>query len=222
MAKRSYILNCFKYQGAWQLLMACAMMAGVLSGCRTQVGGQSRDLFRSEPVTGELELEIEKRTDEQGTSGDNRRYQSLGFEETLRLKTQGDVYHPDFFTYLAGVGMGLTQHEFKSDGQTDRESGTLNEYNFSGNLLPEKPYPLSFNLDKSEDTIPRQFASSLLSERQGENVILSLRSDWPMRFQYGQSEIQQQGLTGADQDCFFVMMNSSATPWITALASRQT
>jgi len=203
MAKRSYILNCFKYQGAWQLLMACAMMAGVLSGCRTQVGGQSRDLFRSEPVTGELELEIEKRTDEQGTSGDNRRYQSLGFEETLRLKTQGDVYHPDFFTYLAGVGMGLTQHEFKSDGQTDRESGTLNEYNFSGNLLPEKPYPLSFNLDKSEDTIPRQFASSLLSERQGENVILSLRSDWPMRFQYGQSEIQQQGLTGADQDLFF-------------------
>lgn len=196
-------MNCLQCLPLWRPFAVCVLVTvGWVSGCRTQVGGQPRDLVRSEPVRGELELGMEKRTDEQGTSGDSRRYESLGFEETLRLKTQGDVYHPDFFTYIAGVGMGLTQHEFDSDGQTDRESGSVSEYNLSGNLLPEKPYPLSFNLDKSEDTIPRQFASSLLSEREGGNVILNLRSDWPMRFQYGRSDVKQQGLSDIDKDLF--------------------
>ena len=203
MANRPYILDRLYRRCAWRSAVVCAVMGGLLlSGCRTQVGGQARDLVRSEPLSGELELSVEKRTDEQGTSGDNRRYESLEFEEMLRMKTQGDVYHPDFFTYLAGVGVGLTQHTFESDGQTDRENGTLNEYNVSGNLLPEKPYPLSFSLDKSEDTIPRQFASSLLSEREGSNVTLALRTDWPMRFQYGQSDIKQEGLSAVDRDLF--------------------
>jgi len=173
-----------------------------LSGCQTQAGGQARSIIRSEPVTGELELGVEKRVDEQGTAGVTRKYESLEFEEIVRLKTQGDVYHPDFFSYLAGVGMGLTQHQFDFDGQTESESGTLEEYNASGDLLSKKPYPLTFNLDKSEETIPRQFASSLLSEREGSNVSLALRSDWPMRFQYGQSDTRQQGLSAVDQDLF--------------------
>ncbi len=202
-SNKSSTLNRATHRGTWCLGLVCAVLGGVwLSGCRTQVGGQSRDIIRSEPVTGELELGVAKRTDEQGTSGDNRRYASLEFKEVLRLKTQGDVYHPDFFTYLAGVGVGLSQHTFESDGQTDHESGTINEYNVSGNLLSQKTFPLSFNLDQSEEIIARQFASSLLSERQGSNVTLALRSDWPMRFQYGQSDIQQQGLSAVDRDLF--------------------
>ncbi|MCP4450486.1 MAG: hypothetical protein GY809_03420 [Planctomycetes bacterium] len=203
MADNSPILNRSRCRAIWQLLLVCPILGGLLvSGCRTQVGGQSRDIARSEPLSGELELSVEKRTDEQGASGSNRRYESLGFKEVLRLKTQGDVYHPDFFSYLAGVGMGLSQNTFESDDQTEYEDGTINEYNVSGNLLAQKSYPLSFNLDKSEDIIPRQFASSLLSQRQGSNVTLALRSDWPMRFQYGQSDIQQEGLSAVDRDHF--------------------
>ncbi|MCF7974572.1 MAG: hypothetical protein K9N55_12205 [Phycisphaerae bacterium] len=197
------ILNSMKRIGTLRLVLVCALVQVMgVCGCRTQVGGQERDFIHSEPLTGELELGVEKRTDSQGTAGDIRKYDTLSFEEIMRVKTQGDVYHPDFFTYLAGVGMGLTQHKFEFDGQTDRESGTLEEYNVSGNLLPQKPYPLTFNLDKSEETIPRQFASSLLSERKGSNVALALRSDWPMRFQYGQSDTRQQGLSAVDQDLF--------------------
>ena len=173
-----------------------------LAGCRTQVGGRARPMVRTGPVHGEVELVAQQHTEEQGTSGDVREYEATEFEEILRLKTTGDVYHPDFVSYTGSVGIGARQHEYDFDGQTDEGTGTLDEYALSGDLLPKKPFPVTFNLDKSEELIPRHFASSLVSEREGANVSLALRSDWPMRFQYGQSQTEQAGQSARDRDLF--------------------
>ena len=180
----------------------CGLILAVAPGCRMTVGGQQRSLVQNGPLQGEVELTAEKRKDDQGTSGDTRRYESLEYKEILRLKTQGNVYHPDLLTYRASAGIGSTQHEFKFDGEKDTGTGSLEEYMLAGDLLPQKPFPLSFQLDKSEELLSRQFASSLLSQRKGANVTLSLRSDWPIRLQFGQNETRQEGQSVADHDLF--------------------
>lgn len=173
-----------------------------LAGCRTQVGGTTRPWLRSGPIHGEVELRGQHQTDEQGTSGDLREYEAQEFQEILRLKSTGDLYHPDLLSFTGSVGIGARQHEYEFDGQTDKGTGTLDEYALSGDILPKKPFPVTFNLDKSEELIPRQFASSLVSEHEGANVSLALRSDWPMRFQYGQSQTEQAGQSSRDRDLF--------------------
>jgi len=159
-------------------------------------------LIRTGPLRGEVELVARQHAEEQGTAGDLREYEAREFEEILRLKSAGDVYHPDFLSYTGSVGIGARQHKYEFNGQSDKGSGTLDEYALSGELLPKKPFPVTFQLDKSEELIPRQFASSLVSEREGANVSLSLRSDWPLRFQYGRSETEQAGQMARDRDLF--------------------
>lgn len=200
-AGRATIACCVSPKAAWRGLGLC-LLALCLAGCRTQVGGTTRPLMRTGPIRGEVELRAQQHTDEEGTAGDKREYEAREFEEILRLRTTGDIYHPDFFSYSGSVGIGARQHDYDFDGETDDGSGTLDEYALSGELLPKKPYPVTFNLDKSEELIPRHFASSLVSEREGANVTLALRSDWPMRFQYGQSETEQAGQSARDRDLF--------------------
>ncbi|UCG56710.1 MAG: hypothetical protein JSU70_17820 [Phycisphaerales bacterium] len=127
----------------------------------------------------------------------------MEFEERLRLETEGDVYHPDLLAFAAGLGFGLTQHRFDFDGEIDDGTGTLDEYDLSGELLSKKSYPMSFYLDKSEDLIPRQFTSSLKTERQGAGATVSWRSrEWPMRFQYSRGRTEQEGQGVRDKDPF--------------------
>jgi hypothetical protein len=188
------------YWGGVGVALICVLC--LLGGCNTQVGGTRRPLVRTGPIHGELELVAQQHAEEEGNPGDVREYEATEFEEILRLKSSGDVYHPDFVSYTGSVGIGARQHEYEFDGQNDKGSGTLNEYALSGELLPKKPFPMTFQLDKSEELIPRQFASSLVSEREGANVSLALRSDWPLRFQYGRSEIEQAGQSARDRDLF--------------------
>jgi hypothetical protein len=183
-------------------LAVALMLTAVAGGCAVDVGGKSRPFVRSAPLHGEVEVVVDRRSDAQGTSDLTRRYEALEFKEIVRVKTQGDVYHPDLLSYRASAGLGSTQFRSDLGGQVDRGAGTLDEYNLSGELLDKKPYPVTFELDKSQELIPRQFASSMLSQREGETVGLSLRSAWPMRFQFGQSHIRQEGQGLSDRDLF--------------------
>jgi hypothetical protein len=145
-----------------------------------------------EGITGELELSGEKRMNEQGTANNKRKEETTEFEERLRLRTRGDVYHKNLFIYDAMLGLGLTQTLFDLDGDRERSDGTLTEYHFGGQLLPTKPYPVSFSLDKSEALTSRRFTSSVVTESEGFSVGMALRDDdWPMRFVYGKNNIEQ-------------------------------
>jgi len=77
--------------------LALAICAGgiFLTGCTVDVGGRQRPLLQNEKIKGELELVAERRTDEQGTSGDKRKSTTEIFEERVRLSTEGNVYHPE-------------------------------------------------------------------------------------------------------------------------------
>jgi hypothetical protein len=150
-----------------------------------------------------LELVAQWRSDEQGVSGDKRKSKTEVFEERIRLKTQGDIYHPDFLFYSAALGLGFAQQSIGWDGQSDRNNSSLDDYNIFAQLLRAKPYPMAFHTSKSEDLIARQFLGSLKTERKSSGASLSLRSeDWPMTFQYTTSEASQDGLSPLARDFF--------------------
>jgi len=190
------------------VLQLCAMLftAAMLlcTGCtQVDVGGQTRPLLRHKPFRGEVDLVAERLTDKQGTPGNKRKHETTIFEEEVHVETDGDVYHPDLLSYEASVGTGLTQREFRADGQTDSGSGSLDEYRLSGMFLQKKRYPMSFYLDKSEYLTPRQFASSLKTDTKGNGATVSLRSETlPMQFQYSENETRQEGQSLLDQDLF--------------------
>ena len=186
----------------WTLAF-CIMSAVILSGCSVNVGGKQRPLIRHEGIRGELEFTAENRTDEQGTNENKRKSETTVFEERIRLKTEGDIYHPDLLFYNAILGMGLAQQSFNSDEESDRHAESLNDYNIFAQFLRGKSYPTTFYASKSEELIPRQFLGSLRTERHNRGATLSLRSrDWPMTFQYTASETAQDGLSSPERDFF--------------------
>jgi hypothetical protein len=184
-------------------LAFCILSAVVLSGCNVNVGGKQRPLVRHDRIQGELEFVAENRTDEQGISENKRKSETKVFEERVRLKTEGDIYHPDLLFYNAVLGFGLAQQSFISDEESDRHSESLNDYSIFAQLLRGKSYPTSFYASKSEELIPRQFLGSLRTERHNRGATLSVRSrDWPMTFQYTASETAQDGLLSFERDFF--------------------
>ena len=184
-------------------LLFCAISLVSVAGCDVNVRGKQRPLLRHDRIKGEIELVAQKRTDEQGTSGNKRKSETEVFEERFRLKTQGDIYHPDFFFYTAAVGFGLAQQKINSDDVTERDRESLIDYNIFGQLLRSKSYPTTFHATKSEDLIARQFLGSLRTERKTEGATLLLRSKTsPMTFQYNTSKTDQDELTSLASDFF--------------------
>jgi hypothetical protein len=186
-----------------RILVFCIISVVVLGGCNVNVGGKQRHLIRHDRINGEVEFVAEDRTDEQGISGNKRKSKTKVFEERVRLKTQGDIYHPDLLFYNAVLGFGLAQQSLDSDEESDNHSESLNDYNVFAQFLRGKSYPTTFYANKSEELIPRQFLGSLRTERYNRGATLSLRSrDWPMTFQYTASETSQDGLLSLERDFF--------------------
>ena len=150
-----------------------------------------------------MELVAEKRTDEQGTSQNKRKSETDVFEERLRLKTDGDIYHPDFLLFNAMLGLGLAQQSIDLDDESDRHSESLSDYSVFAELLRSKSYPTTFHATKSEELISRQFLGALRTERENRGASLSLRSgNWPMTFQYTTSDTEQDELSALAGDYF--------------------
>ena len=112
----------------------------MLAGCHVTVRGQRRPLVKTHKVGGELETVVEHREDERKTGADRRESKSTVFEERARVKTSGDVYHPDLLNYDVMVGTGLAEQNVHSDDVSGWSTGTLDEYLVSVQALRAKPY----------------------------------------------------------------------------------
>ncbi len=183
-------------------LFLCALLVHV-SGCSVTIGGKKRPLLQYEKIHGEISLEAERYVDKQKTIDDDRKNKTINFREEINFHTEGSIYHPNLMTFTAGLGLGLVQSEFEFDNESSQDNGTISEYDFTGNILPKKPYPVSFNLRKSESFVPRIFTSSLRTETKNTGIRLVLReTDWPMSFSYTTLEIDQSGLNNEPIDAF--------------------
>jgi hypothetical protein len=184
-------------------LLCCGLGSILASGCQVMVRGQPRPLVRQQKFRGELEAVAEYRNDKQ-ESGDNKREsETKVFEERVRIRSTGDVYHPDFLNYDVMVGAGLAQQDTRSDDVSGWNSDDLSEYLASIEILRTKPYSATLNATKSQDLIARQFLGPLRADRQSESASVSLRPEsWPMTFQYSRSETAQEGFDRQASDFF--------------------
>jgi len=192
-----------KIENFWALAFLGIGMVFLSMGSSVNAEGEQQPLLRHGRIQGELELVAQNRVDEQGISGNKRKSKTKVFEERIRLKTEGDIYHPNFLFYNAAFGLGPTQQRFNFDDDSYKESAWLNDYAVLVQLLRAKSYPLTINLGKSEDLIARRFLGSLKAETESAGISLALRSkDWPMTFQYSTSDTRQDGLAPIARDFF--------------------
>ncbi len=175
----------------------------MFSGCDVTVRGRPRPLVRQQKIRGEVEAVVEHRTDEQESGASRRESRSNVFEERVRVRTHGDIYHPDFLDYDIMVGGGLAQQHIDSDDVSGWSTDELSEYAASAQILRSKPYSATLNANKSQDLIPRQFLGPLRADRQSEAASVFVREGaWPMLFQYSTSETSQDGFNSFAPDFF--------------------
>ena len=79
------------------ILIAISIFSVFLSGCTVSARGKQRPLISHGPIRGEVELVSERRTDEHDVGQANRKSETTVFEERLRLRNKGDLYHPNLF-----------------------------------------------------------------------------------------------------------------------------
>lgn len=186
------------------LFLVCLFSILFLAGCRVMVGKQKRPLVRATPIRGSLEFDAELSDDKQKTENTEVNNKSTEFRELLRLKTRGDVYHPNFLLFDAMLGLGLSQSRFDTNTDNTSNQGSVREYHIGGQFLPTKSYPSSFYLDRSEDVVPRLFGSPLDIESESRGFTQSLDIDnWPMTFSYRDSTSTQEGDGGTESRDFF-------------------
>jgi hypothetical protein len=136
-------------------------------------------------------------TDEQDSGSSSRKNTTTTFTETLNLDTEGDIYHPKLFTYIAAVGLGLTQEDFESDERSQKTKGDFNSYSFTANILQGKPYPITVRASRSETLSSRRFQSPIRNERENSGADIYLRfPKWPMFLRYNKTETSQKPVSG--------------------------
>lgn len=189
-----------------KLLLAVAIAGSAmlgLSGCAVQVRGRQRPLLSVRDIRGELEISAERQTDESKSSSASQENVSTILEEKIRLQAKGDVFHSRLMSYLASLGLGLTQQQFRTKERSDSGTGTLSDYRLDMHFLPLKPYPFSVSLSKTEDVVPRRFRSPLRVESTGTGFATHLRvPEWPMSFSWFSTETEQDSDMSQSDDLF--------------------
>jgi hypothetical protein len=179
------------------ILVLCTSLPFLL-GMDVTVMGRKRPLLYVAPLQGELELRVQRNTSNQKGQTTERSSKLTVFNEKLRLRTTGDIYHPSLLSFNIGMGFGLMQEKMSSDEESSKTNRSLDEYNISIDILRAKPVSTSLYANKTENLIPRQFAGPLRNENEQKGFSLSIRSkQWPMRIQYSIEDSMQDSLSSA-------------------------
>lgn len=183
----------------------CAVFAliciSVFSGCsKIMVAGKERNLIEHGRIRGSLDFSAEVQEDSQSGSGEGRKNKTVIFEERLRVRTKGDIYHPYLAAFSAAIGVGLVQQDQETATESERTSANLSEYDFSVQLLQNMPYNIELYTNKSNGIVPRRFNSVLKTENETSGGTISMDvPEWPMNFIFSSNNSRQDSL-GSSKD----------------------
>lgn len=102
------------------------------------------------------------------------------FEEGLKFKTSGYIYHPNLLDWWAGFRLATSQEEYTTNETAQRTHGSLNAYDLSAHLLKEKPISLRLFTNHSEDLRDRDFAHSARIEEQRRGFEILTHGPFPV------------------------------------------
>ena len=130
---------------------------------------------------------------------------SLVLTQFLDLNTGGAILHPNFVDLTAHGRIGLSQQKYKQNGASDRAEGSLLEYDLTADILKEKHFPAQVRASRSDQAVPRRFASSLRVERDSHGFTLRKADrDMPMTLAIDRERVvegvETEGTEGATSD----------------------
>jgi len=127
------------------------------------------------------------------------------FEESVRLDTEGFVYHPNFMEFALGGLFGLLQQDNR-EAFDDRirqfsDDGDFVEFDFDGYFFKKKPYPGQVFARRHRRLTPRPFQASL------ETTTTTYGLNWqyvhpkyPTSLQYNFTNVDLNSLDPEEQD----------------------
>ncbi len=151
--------------GWFALGAACAAAA---AGCRTRqelsYGIKTVD-FTNFRGHADLIVRRQEREQESKTGPSVIRSKETTIEESLSLKTDGYVLHPNILEFGLGAVFGLLQEDFEDviDGRKRSSShrGDLLEFDLNAQFLRRRPYPVTVFAHRQRGLVPRPFLPSL-------------------------------------------------------------
>ncbi|MBU0717106.1 MAG: hypothetical protein KJ749_02570, partial [Planctomycetes bacterium] len=107
----------------------------------------------------------QEREQESKTSTSKTHSEETVLEESVRLETDGYVYHPNFLDFTLGGVFGLVQEDFADivDGKRRdaRNDGNLLEFNADAYFFERKTFPVTVFAHRRRGLVPRPFLPSL-------------------------------------------------------------
>ena len=107
--------NNFKHATRNLVVFGAVIMMIFLSGCKTSVGSRQRPLLRVANKGGKIQFSIDKQINKSSSTGVSTKQDSTIMREQLDLFAKGNVYDARFMSYLAAIGFGLTQQDYKTN-----------------------------------------------------------------------------------------------------------
>lgn len=149
------ILNHFEITARFVVILLVVLLL-VPPGAR---GGAEEFIPKVYNMEGELDFDGTYQSNKNVTKGSGLDTSDAFLTEKIVLAANGFVYHPRLLLFLAKIGGGFSQENFKDDGGSS--SGTagwrkvfVHEYEFRTMFLPEHNYNLEFFALRTNPSIP--------------------------------------------------------------------
>lgn len=181
------------------VLFSLAVIATGVAGCQTSEPGRRRGInsLKLTRVDGYVEYYTRRLKQEQRSkvgAGKTRSAENTT-RVSLKLETDGYVYHPNLLDFALGVLVGLEDREFEDvfggRHRTSGGDGSIVEFNFNGQFFKKKSYPGSIYARRYRSLEPRPFQASL--ESTTTNVGLTwqrVHEKNPMTVQFNHTDVK--------------------------------
>ena len=155
--------------------------------------------LRATELSLELETEYQRRrvgSERPGTP--SQRNRDFRLAESVQLRLDGDVIDPLFINWTADLKLGVGQERYYERvghfDQTDSDSGIVQEFDVSLNILPAKPFSVTAYARHVRDRVPRRFLPSLLEENTESGVTAFWNQDhWTSELGLSWSDLDRSG-----------------------------
>jgi hypothetical protein len=157
---------------------------------------QKVDPFHLEIPTGYLELDYRREADTQSSPGStNTTFTENRFQETINLRTNGYVVHPNLLELSLSGSFGLEQDLIDSSGKSETDTSILYDYDLEATFLRKEEAPLTVYTRRSTNTVGRTFGPSLDETLTTSGAILDWRNKTvPTRLEYYHMTQDQQSV----------------------------
>ncbi len=179
-------------------MVSILILWGPLAGCQS-TNGTGRSLAKNVKITRfggytEFTLRERRRDQESGVGAGTKKSYERIMEESIKLETEGYVYHPNFLEFtLAGL-FGLLQQDFADEfngrQRASSDTGSITEFDLSGSFFRRKNYPGTVFARRYRSLVARPFQSSIQTTTTGYGFVWQyVNEKTPTTVQFNDTEV---------------------------------